>query len=395
MPAAALAVVACLVAAVVAGVTLAGQKSGSGQAASGHQVAAAQARPALQFCPASRSSPLRADLARAVAGSRHAEIQPLGVSADGADAYVSAWSPSFTGVAQLDLATGALHKIHAFANPTTDQADGSASGTWLVWAQTYSLSSLDRFTMYAWNSATRRLQKLGESIAGPGGKPWPSPWHAPAVSGHYAAWAQGYGTGGLVEIRLADLDTGQVTTIRQGHTQPPLFDGNLVVWPESDAPGTQTTLRAYSLTARRLVPLPPALRGVHGTEFVTTDGTRTAYLSPDLTRLYYSPRQDQPATLALQLPAGANFADLAMAPGVLAWTTSKATYLASTKTGAFTKVTASYGYATGSGSVILVTDAPGQKAVHPALPLHVVDPAGITWPTCPAATSAADTRKPA
>jgi hypothetical protein len=368
--------------AAIAGAALASRGSGPAPAADARQVTTPRPGPALAFCPTQPASSLRTALARAVPGSRRAEVQPLGVSGDGREVYVSAWTHGFSGVAALDLATGTLRKIRRFADPVTDQADGSAGGQWLAWAQTYSLSSLDRFTMYAWDAATGHLLRLGSSIAGRNGAPWPSPWHAPAVSGHYAAWAQGYGPGGLVEIRLANLETGKVTTIRGGHTQPPLFDGNLVVWPESDAPGTQTTLRAYSLTARRLVPLPPALRGVHGTAFVVTDGIRTAYLSPGLTQLYYSPRQDQPARLALQLPAGANFADLAMAPGTLAWTTSQATYLASTRTGAFTKVTPSYGYATGSGSVVLVTDAPSKKEVHPALPLHVIDPAGIAWPAC-------------
>ena len=359
----------------------AGAGPGDGSARSS-SAGPAQSGPGLEFCPTQAAPSLRTVLARAVPGSSQAEVQPLGVAGDGRQVYVSAWTPDFSGVGLLSLATGRLRSIRPFGDPTTDQADGAADGRWLVWAQTYSLSSLDRFTMYAFDSATGKLRRIGRSIAGPGGVPWPSPWHAPAVSGHYAAWAQGYGAGGLVEIRLADLATGQVTTIRQGHVQPPLFDGNLVVWPESDAPGTQTTLRAYSLTARRLVPLPPALRAVHGTEFVVSDGTRTAYLSPDLTRLYYSPRQDQPARLSLVLPGGVDFAGLVMAPGTLAWTTSQATYLASTRTGAFTKVTRRYGYATGSGSVVLVTDAPSQKAVHPALPLHVVDPAGISWPKC-------------
>jgi len=336
----------------------------------------------LEFCQTQPGSSLRTVLDRAVPGSSQAEVQPLGVAGNGRQVYVSAWTPDFSGVGLLSLATGRLRSIRPYGDPAADQADGAADGRWLVWAQTYSLSSLDHFTMYAYDSATGRLRRIGRSIAGTNGVAWPSPWHAPAVSGHYAAWAQGYGPGGVVEIRLANLETGQVTTIRHGHVQPPLFDGDLVVWPESDAPGTQTTLRAYSLTAHRLVALPAALRAVHGTEFVVSDGTRTAYLSPDLTRLYYSPRQDQPARPALVLPAGVDFAGLAMAPGALAFTTSQATYLASTRTGAFTKVTRRYGYATGSGSLVLVTDAPSQKAVHPALPLHVVDPASISWPPC-------------
>jgi hypothetical protein len=356
-----------------------GDPAGPGLTGTGR---AAAPGPAPAFCPVPRTPAVRAALARVMPGSGRAELEPLGVTGDGRGAYVSAWTPGFSGVAEVSLATGALREIRAFAHPGSDQADGTASGQWLAWAQTYSLSSLDRFTMYAWNAVTGRVQRLGQSIAGSGGVPWPSPWHAPAVSGNYAAWAQGYGPGGLVEIRLANLVTGQVTTIRRGHTQPPLFDGGLVIWPESDAPGAQTTLRAYSLAAGRLVALPAALAAVHGTEFVVTDGTRTAYLDPSLTRLYYSARPDQPARLALALPTGTDFASLALAPGTLAWTTSQATFLASTRTGAYTQVTPEYGYATGSRSVMLVSDPPGVKAVHPPLPLHVISPAVLSGAGC-------------
>ncbi|HBW21204.1 MAG: hypothetical protein ACLPN6_30175 [Streptosporangiaceae bacterium] len=367
--------------------------SASGARAAGRRAALSARAASLVFCPASPApalrQPLRQALASAVPGSASAEVLPLGVSSDGRTAYVSAWTPQFAGVAALNLASGALRKIQVFADPATDQADGSSGGRWLVWAETYSLSSLDDFTIFAWDSATGHRLRLGHSIAGPDGVPWPSPWHAPAVSGHYAAWAQGYGPGGLVEIRLADLSAGTVTTIRTGHTQPPFFDGDLVVWPESDAPGAQTTLRAYNLATGRLAALPAALRGVNGTDFVVTDGTRTAYLSPSLTSLYYSPEQDRTARLAFRLPPGQDFSDLAMAPDSLAWTTTAATYLASTRTGAFVRVTAQYGFATGSGSVMLVTDPPGQKQAHPALPLHVIDPARIGWPDCQPSEGAA------
>lgn len=366
---------ACAVLAVIAGLGLAG--GGSPSAPRPGRVTTAP-----EFCQAPAVASLRVPLARAVPGSDRDEVEPLGVVAGGREVFVQAWTRRFDGVGVLNLATGRLHRIKAFANPSSDQANGASDGRWLVWAQTYSLTSLDHFTLYAWDSVTGRLRRIARSIDGPDGEPWPSPWHAPAVSGRYAAWAQGYGAGGLVEIRLADLDTGTVTTIRRGHTQPPVFDGDLLIWPESDAPNTQTTLRAYSLTQRRLVELPVALRRVHGTEFVVTDGARSAYPSPDLSRLYYSPHQDQPARLALVLPTGVHFEALAMAPGTLAWTTSSATYVASTRTGVFTKVTTRYGFATGSRSVVLVSDGPRSKQVHPPLPLHVIDPASITWPAC-------------
>jgi hypothetical protein len=355
-----------------------------GHAANAANAAAAPAARVLAFCAVRPTAGLTAQLEATVPQSLRGEVVPLGMSASGTTAYVSAWTAGFAGVAALDLATGGIREIRQFPDPATDQADGSSGGRWIAWEETHSLSTLDDFTVFAWDSVTRRLLMLGHSLNGPGGTPWPSPWHPPAVSGDHAAWAQGYGPGGEVEIRLADLATGQVRVIRAGHTQPPFFDRDLVVWPESGRPGAQTTLRAFSLASDRPAALPPVLRAVHGTEFVVTDGTRTAYLSPDLTTLYYSPAQDQRARAVLRLPAGDYFGDLAMGPGTLAWTTTAATYLASTQTGGYVRVTPRYGDATGSAAGVVISDAPSGKADHPVLPMHVISPARLAWPACPA-----------
>jgi hypothetical protein len=177
--------------------------------------------------------------------------------------------------------------------------------------------------------------------------------------------------------------------IRQGHTQPPFFDGNLLVWPESDQPGVQTTLHAFSLKTMRPAALPEVLRPVQGTEFVVTDGIRTAYLNADMTSLFYSPGQGVRARQVLTLPPGDYFSALAMSPGTLDWTTTAATYVASTKTGSYVQVTPEYGDATGSSSAVLISDASSQKVAHPVLPLHVLTPARVTWPSCPASAKRA------
>ncbi len=326
------------------------------------------------LCAGRSGVAISAALAQAVPGSRREEFVPFGVAASGLTGYGSAWTKGFAGVAAIGLRTGVLRPIMRFSDPATDQADGAFGGRWLVWEQTHSLQSLDGFTVYGWDSATGRLIRLGRSLTSSGGTPWPSPWHAPAVAGGFAAWAQGYGPVGLVQIRLADLRTGRVTIIARGHLQAPFFAGGLVVWPQSDRPGALTKLRAYSLRTRTMAPLPAVLRAIVGTDFVVTDGTRTAYLDPALSALYYSASPDRRARLALRLPAGDEFTALAMGPGALAWTTTRATFVASTTTGRYAQVTPAYGFAvTGEGAAVLIADAPTAKGPHPSLALHVVD----------------------
>ena len=372
----------CPAAAVIAALLIAGCAGAPGQPGAAGRVSPASG-PAARFCPGRPAGALTTALTRAVPASLRGEIVPLGISADGATAYVSAWTRRFAGVAALSLATGALHPITRFGNRAADQADGAWGGRWLVWAQTYSLSSLDGFTVYAWDSVTGRLERLGRSLDSPAGAPWPSPWHAPAVSGDFAAWAQGYGPGGLVEIRLADLRTGRVAVIARGHVQAPFFDGGLLVWPASGRPGALTRLHAYATATGRPAPLPAVLRPVRGTDFVATDGTRTAYLDPGRSRLYYSPAPGQAASVVLTVPAGISFSNIGMARGAIAWTTTRATYLASTTTSGYVQVTPEFGFAvTDTGPDVLVSDAPARKAAHPRLALHVLDAAGIGRGSC-------------
>ncbi|HUZ51072.1 MAG TPA: hypothetical protein VMU94_00890 [Streptosporangiaceae bacterium] len=366
----------------IAALLLTGCAGASGQPGAAGRVSPAR-RLVARFCPGRPPGALTTALTSTVPVSLRGEVVPLGISADGATAYLSAWTRRFAGVAALSLATGALHPIARFGNRATGQADGAWGGRWLVWEQTYSLSSLDGFTVFAWDSVTGRLVPLGHSLDSPAGAPWPSPWHAPAVSGYFAAWAQGYGPGGLVEIRLADLRTGRVSVIARGHVQAPFFDGGLLVWPASGRPGALTRLHAYATATGRPAPLPAVLRPVRGTDFVATDGTRTAYLDPGLTSLYYSPAPGQAASVVLRAPPGISFSNIGMAQGAIAWTTTRATYLASTATGGYVQVTPEFGFAvTDSGPDVLVSDAPARKAAHPRLALHVLDAAGIDRGAC-------------
>jgi len=88
-----------------------------------------------KLCEARPTRAILAALSRSVPLSLRAEVDPIGLSGNGRTAYVSLWSSQFAGVATLNLTSGKLRPIQAFANPATDQADGASDGRWLVWGR--------------------------------------------------------------------------------------------------------------------------------------------------------------------------------------------------------------------------------------------------------------------
>jgi hypothetical protein len=323
-----------------------------------------------RLCPEANSPALRNALAATLPLSLKATIVPYGASTT--SVYASVYSASFSGVAALNPASGALTRIQAYPRPSQDQSDGVADGRFLVWKLIYSSSIMDDFDVYSYDAQTGKVRQIGRPVPGPGGQAWPGPWLPPVVSGHYAAWTRGSGPGGEAEVLLANLLTGRTRVIRRGHPEAPFFDGELVVWPESDRPGAPTTMHAVSAVTGRPASLPSVLTAVRGVWDIVSDGTRTAYVSPANTQLYYSPAQDHPARVILSLPNPQTFSDVQIAPGALVWTTNRATYLASTTTGGYAQVTPAFGGSAVGGPYAIIGDYGGKK-MRPILPAHVID----------------------
>jgi hypothetical protein len=99
--------------------------------------------------------------------------------------------------------------------------------------------------------------------------------------------------------------------------------------------------------------------------------------------LFYSPAPGQAAVVVLRLPAGIAYDNVGLGLGTITWTTTGATYLASTRTGRYLRVTAAYGFAVpGSGAAVLISGAPAGQAAHPVLPLRELDAAVIGGVAC-------------
>jgi hypothetical protein len=333
----------------------------------------------LTLCAARATAGVHAELTGRVPSALRGNVEPLGVSGDGGAVYVATETSGFAGIAAVTLASGNLRKIQVFPHPADDEAFGSSDGRWLVWAEVTNFRQMARgngngpadVTVHSWNSVTDQMRTLGharEPLIG-----------VPVVSGHYAAWGQG-GSG----IVLANLRSGQATVIGRGDPEV-FFDGSLVVWPEpgSGPRNAATAMHAFSVISGKPARLPLALKSAAGADMVVSDGIRTAYVSRNLRSLYYSPAQDQAAHAIMHgtLLAGG----VALGPGWLGWTTFEgASYVASTRTGAYVVATQADGGALGPGPSLVIQDFLGLPTAQapqyqPSVIRVIGNPA---WPAC-------------
>jgi hypothetical protein len=213
--------------------------------------------------------------------SRRVSLVPWSLAHDGRSFFASIYARSgWSGVARVDVPTGRVTHIRAFAHPRTDQADGAFDGRWLVWNEYHSLESFDDFTTWAWDSQTGAVTQIGAAQRAPDGTFWVSPWRQPDVRDGVATWVQGSGSGGVTDVHVYDLVHGHDTVAHTGHAQGSfLVAGPLVVWPESPAPGAFTQMRAFDPSTGQAVPPPSALRGLRGISGLTTDGRAIAFPS--------------------------------------------------------------------------------------------------------------------
>ena len=200
-----------------------------------------------QLCASTPGPALAAAMKRSVARTTRVPTYPIALSADGSRIFVSTYGRDFSGVAELAVASGKLHPIHAYAHPDRDQAGGAFDGRYLVWFEHHSLYGLDDLTAYSYDTRNGVVRTIGQRHTDPQGKPYPSPWQDPVAGAGYAAFALGSGVGGLTDVVGVALATGTSKVLRRGHTQGPIMVATTVIWPESAAPGVETTLRAVDV----------------------------------------------------------------------------------------------------------------------------------------------------
>jgi hypothetical protein len=366
---------AALIALAVIVVAAVGELPGSHPAS---QSAADQRGPASTVCTAARAQALTIDIRRRLALSSQPGVAPIAISSDGTAVYVQTTIGGSPVIAKESLATGALTTVATLPAHYEGAQGGLGPGGELIWTSAYSTYGGESYAytpMLAWSPRTGRTVTLG-----------PAGQHGGAMSAPVfldqavAAWEQA--DGAQQEIVEANLASGISEVIARGYLGPPVFVGHVLVWPvASHAHGPASHLAARNAAvfpARQPVVIPLQLRAAghsslmgsssQGTwstpiGLIASSGPATAYISADLTELFYSPSPARSARLVLRLRNGNTFApELAIGNGYVGWTVDgDGSYLASTTSLAAARITA-FGTVTGLGpDYVIVGGAPTSK----------------------------------
>jgi hypothetical protein len=220
------------------------------------------------------------------------------VTADGTWSQVVALAPVGDKIVKEVLKGSVLHlevgspggKQQFITNIANTYAGGHLAGTdydgrWVVYSLTYELLSGTEGTTFAWDSqSTAAPHKIADSR-----------WNA-----RRALFAGGVDQGKTIrltgstsdapggsrtiheahKIHLYDLATGHDQVVRVVKTDIlslPFFDGNLLVWHESDQPGDPTQLKAYDSASGAMANLPDALNAVQNGISIAGDANTWAW----------------------------------------------------------------------------------------------------------------------
>lgn len=275
-----------------------------------------------------------------VALSRRVPLVPLAAGHDGRTFFASVYSKTFSGVVRVDASTSRYTPIRRFPNAHNDQAGGAFDGRWLVWHEYHSLSGLDDFTTWSWDSRSGQVRQIGAARRAPSGDFWPSSWQLPDARDGLATWEQGSGPDGLGDVHVVELASGRNRIVRHGHPEASFFvAGGVVVWPESMKPDALTEMKAADAHTGRPVAPPPGLLKLRGGMAFATDGTAYAFPGPDWLSLHWSPSFDEAPQLLFSSRLGHPVDNSIQAAGrYIAFSVAPHLYLADTKTQRYVEI---------------------------------------------------------
>jgi hypothetical protein len=328
----------------------------------------------------------RALAAHVVGLSRTTPLVPFALAHDGRSFFAAIYSRRFSGVGEIDARTSAVHKIKRFPQPGRDQANGAFDGRWLVWSEYHSLSSVDDFTVWAWDSRTGRVRQIGAATRRPDGAFWSSPLRGPDVRAGIATWVQGVGPGGIGAVHAYNLRTGRGMVVHRGHAQSSfLLDRHRVAWPESPSPGAETRMRVASVATGKRLRVPRALRELRGISGLATDGRGFAYPGPQYGSLWWSPSlAGTPQRIARPRAAGHVDDSVQVSGRYVGFGIWPRLFLADTRTRSYLPIGDRGGWTEVDKTALLTVSGSAAKAIHARLTVSLVPLRDVPQvPACP------------
>jgi hypothetical protein len=318
--------------------------------------------------------------------SRTVSLDPWALAHDGRSFFATVYSRSFSGVATIDARTSRLTRIAAFADPAKEQADGAFDGRWLVWSEYHGFDTFDDFTVWAWDSHTGEVRRIGAAARAADGEPWPSPWRQPDVRDGIATWVQGSGPDGLAAVHVYDLRGRRDRVVHHGRAQGSfLLSGHVVVWPESPALGGPTTMRVASTLTGRPLAAPRALRLLRGVSGLVTDGRRIVYPNAAYTSLRWSPSLRATPRRILTV-GGSHHVDNSVQVGgrYVGFGIEPRVFVGDTRTHRYVQIASRGGWTRLDATSLLVLYATGSKALDARAPIAFVPLRDLPpVPACP------------
>lgn len=196
------------------------------------------------------------------------------VAPNGAQYFASIHSPSWSGVAAVNLATGVETKISQYPDPPQDQAIyGAFDGRWLVWAEGYSLSNEADWAMLAWDSTSGSILTLYAPSDG-GASPTDPIATIPSVQNGVATWTEE--SDNLSYVHLYDLNTRTDRVIYRGTAALGSLWGSDVLLTIGTGHHSDRFV-AYSTSSHKEVSLPPALARVRGITYLAATSSEVVW----------------------------------------------------------------------------------------------------------------------
>ena len=306
--------------------------------------------------------------------SRTTPLVPFALAHDGRSFFAAVYSPRFSGVAEVDARTNAIKRIKAFPHPASDQADGAFDGRWLVWSEYHSLTSLDDFTVWAWDSRSGRVTRIGAATRSSRGDLWASPLRAPDTLDGIATWVQGIGPDGVAAVHVYNLRSRRGLIIHRGHAQGSfLLARRLVGWPESPGPGRVTRIRVASALTGEPGKVPRAMRTLGGVAGLATDGTRIAYPSAQYRSIWWSPSLRQKPRRIVTARSQDHVDDsVQVADRYIGFGIWPRLFVADTRTRRYVSIARRGGWIQVDDTTLLVAFGSRTKAIHPRLRMALV-----------------------